>query len=406
MDTFELLNSFAEGSLDDKSEKELLFELTGNDEMRLQLRQLLSMNAALNEKRKIFAVPPSSTNAIFSKLAIGGAAGGFFASVGSFFSRYANTISTSAAASFVTALVMYFIMSSTGEDVANSSGSENMSANSVPVESIQPLALKMEIPKVSSNAPLEKSSAKAAPINSEQIANAELVISDEKDNEKNHVPFAVNQFIDGAYDTGEKNDKFEKSLNNPANENYFVHVPNRSLTNFEQNLREESIELFPLKDESGPVLLIHNTRSWQLGDATVDVQNPGAFYNFGIMPAYKWGGHYTVGLDIRNESYFQVFHGDNEEGRKVSFEQQPTYWSFTPAFQYTFDDIGGISPYLRGAAGGNDVGYVFRLGTGGEYMIGGLIGLNVGVEFNRMGFVYQGNWFDSDKVDLILGIRF
>jgi hypothetical protein len=132
----------------------------------------------------------------------------------------------------------------------------------------------------------------------------------------------------------------------------------------------------------------------------------GILDNSRITFAWSFGEHIAIGLEAGREPFVLQYHGLKED-RSYTFNQYSpmlTGGLFLQGRTSPLQSFGNSRIYAQAVAGGTEIGLLGRLGIGISYPITQSIGLQFGVEQSYMRFQFQGNWFDSQKLDLLYGI--
>ena len=224
----------------------------------------------------------------------------------------------------------------------------------------------------------------------------------------------------------EKNNDIISALSTPHE--IASHV---TITDIPQTIVEKDIATLPLTNESNiinavaktiePSQIINETKTeyplfWTQirGLSTVS----GNEYS-GIQPtasitdnvklafAYSLSDNFAVGFETGRELYALQYQGI-KDNRSVDFYQLSPMLSggiFVQARTNPQEIIAkGSQLYLSGFAGGTEVGLLGSIGTGIIYPITPKFAVNIGCEQSWMNYQFQGNWFQTQKLDILYGI--
>lgn len=132
----------------------------------------------------------------------------------------------------------------------------------------------------------------------------------------------------------------------------------------------------------------------------------GILDNTRLTFAWSLGEHVAVGLEAGREPFVLNYHGMKED-RTYTFNQYApmlTGGLFMQGRTSPLSYLGKSRFYAQAVAGGTEIGLLGRVGLGISYPISSKIGLQLGIEQSYSRFQFQGNWFDSQKLDLLYGI--
>ena len=132
----------------------------------------------------------------------------------------------------------------------------------------------------------------------------------------------------------------------------------------------------------------------------------GIFDNSRVTFAWSLGEHFSVGLEAGREPFVLNYNGIKEDRPFVFNQYSPmlTGGLFLQGRTSAFENLGNSRFYAQAVAGGTEIGVLGRLGLGIAYPISNNISLQLGLEQSYMQFQFQGNAFDSQKLDLLYGI--
>ena len=129
--------------------------------------------------------------------------------------------------------------------------------------------------------------------------------------------------------------------------------------------------------------------------------------NVKLAFAYSLSDNFAVGFETGRELYALQYQGI-KDNRSVDFNQVSPMLSgglFIQARTNPQEIVAkGSQLYLSGFAGGTEVGLLGRIGTGILYPLTPKFAINIGCEQSWMNYQYQGNWFQTQKLDILYGI--
>lgn len=132
----------------------------------------------------------------------------------------------------------------------------------------------------------------------------------------------------------------------------------------------------------------------------------GIMDNSRVTFAWSLGEHFAVGLEAGREPFVLEYQGIKEDRPFVFNQYSPmlTGGLFLQGRTSALDYLGNSRFYAQAVAGGSEIGILGRFGLGIAYPISDAISLQLGLEQSYMQFQFQGNAFDSQKLDLLYGI--
>jgi hypothetical protein len=132
----------------------------------------------------------------------------------------------------------------------------------------------------------------------------------------------------------------------------------------------------------------------------------GIMDNSRITFAWSLGEHFSVGLEAGREPFVLEYQGIKDDRPFVFNQYSPmlTGGLFLQGRTSALEYLGKSRFYAQAVAGGSEIGILGRFGLGIAYPISNAISLQFGFEQSYMQFQFQGNAFDSQKLDLLYGI--
>jgi|GEM_PF-520419 len=135
-------------------------------------------------------------------------------------------------------------------------------------------------------------------------------------------------------------------------------------------------------------------------------QQLGILDNARVTFAWSLSEHISVGLEAGREPFVLNYQGIKEDRPFVFNQYSPmlTGGLFLQGRTSALDYLGNARVYAQAVAGGTEIGILGKFGLGIAYPISNHISLQLGLEQSYMQFQFQGNAFDSQKIDLLYGI--
>lgn len=128
--------------------------------------------------------------------------------------------------------------------------------------------------------------------------------------------------------------------------------------------------------------------------------------NIGIGLFYKFDKHFSVGLEVGQESVLQKYDGLDREGIPTQWQQNYIAFWTGIAGQYNFNpmtNLPEIQPFTRIFIGGTKVGPMGRAILGLKYNYRNTLDIFSGVETSVLFYRFQGNTFTTQKIGLTFG---
>ncbi len=146
-----------------------------------------------------------------------------------------------------------------------------------------------------------------------------------------------------------------------------------------------------------------NSRYSSIKTATISPKEYSPVNNMAIAVSYSLNNNFSIGLDIRQETFFLQYRG-TKDSKQFIYEQQPNFTTFTSTLKYSLNEINNWRPFAQVSLGINNLGFVSRAMLGTEYSVLDNFSLILGVDFNNLTYSYQKNYFNSSKIGLNYGL--
>lgn len=400
MDHVRLINDFVEGNLDKTKEDELFYMLSSNDGLRAELKQSIAIDKAFNKKASSFVPATKSAVGIFSALGFSIPTSAIASpiaaktSVGSaFISKFWTHAATAIAAAGITA-VMFLTFNSSGYKEQNNSA---LAANQSQVNETSENNASQSTTKADNINQAQKTSAgKQFKQNkaSNQINNNSELSNLSNDNNQEHFNESENFF--------DKDLVKRNSFNaNNYDEIAYLHNNNVSLAK-PANYKIKEIDIY---EKLGLSLEVRSSQFWTDPDANSFYSPTKPFHNMGASIFKDLGERFAVGLDIRQERFYQEFKGIDGEN-SYNYRQYPNYISLSLAARFKILDMGRLDLVSQLSLGAVATGFVGRPMIGFRYSPDPTYSFIIGGEYDILAFKHQDQYFFSDKYGLIYGVSF
>jgi hypothetical protein len=113
-----------------------------------------------------------------------------------------------------------------------------------------------------------------------------------------------------------------------------------------------------------------------------------------------------LGLDFRQENFYQIFTGTNEVNEQYEYRQNPTYFSLALSGRFTFFRSNAFEGIAQGQIGSTETGIVTRGMIGIQYSPYIDIFFLLGGEAGVLTYKHQNNIFNSNKIGIIYGLGY
>ncbi len=415
MEKDKLIHKFLDGELTSEQETEFFYDLSSDDDMRMELKEQLAIKNAIRGDIKASTPKAASTMAIFSELgftpppvadvpASGGAVVPPVNSVWSVLSKYSGFIWTGLATAVTTIFVMLFLMepgNSNGTYVANNNATENSNVTEVTLNNSN------------NSVPITEST--SSDLNNDAIDQS--IQAEQK---------VVYKYI---YITKEKPKTEEvKEIENIVKD---IHKSDIA----ENDLASLHSEVIPVYDASlDTPALIDNKQSLHGPTAVMRDENSNAYgiiFEFrtakdwtnsaGLNPSHyqDWNNtsigifkeldtEFALGLEYRRENFYLDFQGTEGTNQLYKYEVYPNISSLTAAVRYSPEFLRwyNFSPFAQVALGANNVGPVGRFLVGTQFSPSGSYALIFGINGSAMRYNFQGTDYTSNKFGIQFGASF
>lgn len=426
MNEFEKINSFLEGELDSTSENELFSEMANNEALRGELKNLLAISAAVKNNKQAFAKNEKTKKAVFAAIGLSvpvadAVTGGVVTAAAGATVGYGlkSLLATGLLSALVTAIILWNI----GDGSSNISKIENkhLAPNLVMQ---MPAEINYETPIVSSKeVKVVNSDSKYIGMYNDAVRNNQKLIA-----QNNALISKIDELNSSiTYIRSEKMNNntellsLQNSLNN-SNDNYadleskynenlkLVSEMSQEKTQFEDRINsmktENAITPLTLQTINSNSRLsaewkgsqTYNTNTYELNNEAA------AFNNNSLSIMYNFQNGFSIGSELRQETFLLEFNGIDANNVNYLYRQEPNFTTLSLLGRYTLDMSETIDPFAQMTFGGNRIGVVGRVMGGFIYSPYQNLNMIFGLEYNNMFFQYQGDRFNSGKIGLNYGV--
>jgi hypothetical protein len=125
-----------------------------------------------------------------------------------------------------------------------------------------------------------------------------------------------------------------------------------------------------------------------------------------LVLMYDFSNQLSIGLDLRQEFFFQSYTGLAKDESKYLYEQNTNYTSFGLIAKYNFLDTKYFTPFGQIYLGGNKVGLIARALLGLEINPMQDYGFILGLECSGLRYQHNQKAFYSKKLGVYYGVIF
>ena len=406
-----IIDEFLDGRLESDNEDELFDLLSSNDEMRATFKQQLAVKTAIVGDSRAFMPSPRSTVNIFSKLGMPLPAAASTLPKQSFLRKYGQVLYGATAATLATALLFIFLLNPYFLSKSNLIPVEIASIGSNTY--IPPLNSSIENSNGDNINQLENNFEKSENLSSNQVKNRNDSHPKVAVYYRNKTKITGNQISPHKRDYIYLNDNY---IWDP----YITKASHYSVSNLKSNYLSDLL----LRDIISPIPLSgqkNYNRFKSSYDISVETKQAEYFYlpypdgleqgyslfnNLNITILYFFNENIAVGLDLRQEKFYQDFTGKTIYGSTLRYEQIPNIFSFGFGVRYYPVRYGDFAGYSQLSFGISKPGTIGRFMLGVEYQPYPILSLVLQGEYSILSFYHQNSSFTSNKFGVNYGIKF
>lgn len=419
MDYSELIHNFIDGEIGVPEEENLFSELADNPTLRIELKNFIELEKAAKSDIAAYIPPVESTSGIFSTLGVSQVAG-VGVSVGAavssgFWTKYGLLLLSNLATLLLTGALGYFLFSSFNDsnsvifqDQLNKSSLtknvDNNRSSKIPIvsnsNSDNNSSIKSKIrfyqSRKETNKPsyIAKKGEEIKPQSKKSIENSEDISSSNSNITLNEESFASKDI---------ENSNFNLIKQNPNS----INSDDDNQNDF---LRKESINyndypfFFNFLEKNNISLLVSGVESWSLPTATVEKSTNPFLRNSNVVLLYNLNPKLSLGLDLRQEFFFQSYKGFDKDQKEYLYEQNTNYFAIGIIGKYNIFETKYFKPFGQIYLGGNKVGQIGRAMLGMEITPGKDYGFVLGLEGSALRYYHENNYYYSKKLGAYYGV--
>ncbi len=405
-----LIHEFVDGTLPPEREDEFFMMLSSNSDLRMEFKHMLAIREAVKSDKKAFTPAAESTIKIFGALGFNPpppaaaivdskTGGSSAAGKASFMSRYGQGLISGISATVLTLVTVFWLLDFTGSGGITKIAEKPVQEHSTTIFTQEKEPVKANAPVVSS---VETDENKTDTKTSRNDLKPRVIIIRDTVFEKMKIPDMadINTDINGTdnskeYNTLKTTEIKTEPYSNMLSTDYSL-PPARIFSEDEKQVQQH--EPIGLKLEI-------NGRQDFFGPTRTTPASMAAFNTSSVAISYELFDDIDVGLDIRQENFYQVFTRTEDDGTVVRISQMPnltTYGVFCRVRPLGY--IYSVAPLLQGNVGIDQAGYTGRTMAGIEISPYSGISILLGWEWSRL--FYNGNKETSDKRGFVYGLQY
>lgn len=412
MEKDKLIHKFLDGELSAEQESEMFFNLSSDDDMRMELKEQLAIKNAIKGDLKAATPKAASTMAIFSELGFtpppaanipnpGSAVTSPMSKFLTAFSKYSGFVWTGLSTAATTALVMLLFLEP-GIFAGNFGDNTNISQNNVTIENTEPVT-NANIPVIESKETSTQEQNATAQKSQDNVVYKYIYITKEKPNE-NTVSEVENIVRD--IHSSDLSNNYQLSLDSKVMPVYDAELGNSFADN--SDLALDGPQTPELTSSSyGIIVEFKTAKDWTNSNGL----NPSQYqdWNNTSLGLFKeLSSEIAVGVEYRRENYYLDFKGIEGGDQLYQYEVYPNTGSITAALRYSPDYLKwyDFSPMLQLSLGANNVGPVGRFFIGTQYSPTDSYSLIFGIDGSAMRYNFQNTDYTSKKYGIQFGASF
>lgn len=416
MNYSELLNSYIDEGINAKDEDFLFSELAENPSLRNELKQLIDIEKAANKDFAAFIPPVESTAGIFSTLGISTTAAVVSAATVSnmsFWAKYGSMLLTNFVSIILTGIISFFIWNSISDENnfnAHSKNSHNSQEQFIKIEPDNNFVKSSKgIPFVNNSETIVKTNISKTDLENKNILkNSTANITDEVNYNDDLNKGAEETLISSnIFIQSDEIKKLNKEILFSSNEFTNIIEKNKFSTSM-QKIPVAEFQLFQIHfnlfEKNDLSVVMSGSETWSLKKETVERSSSPFMKNGNLLLLYNINKKLSLGVDIRQEFFFQEYTGSDEKGNLYLFEQNTNYPAIGFVGKYSIFENNYFKPFAQVYLGGNKVGQIGRLLLGLELLPLSDYGFILGLEGSTLRYFHEKNVFYSNKVGAYYGI--
>ncbi|MFN3195879.1 MAG: hypothetical protein ACE364_08025 [Chlorobiota bacterium] len=394
-----LINDYFDGNLNESGQELLFNEIANNSETRSDFNQLFAIKHSIINDKHAFVPNPSTSEDLFTNLGINSDSEKS-KKIG-FWSLYKSNILVSLVSALATAIIMYLLLFD-GKDYFRNKNSQVPIISSY-YSSDKPY-LEIEVPIDNETSDVNINTSQTRYMNEinklndryNEIYNQMVLLEIQNDslnspkkntpvpNNKETVNFAIN----------------EKSVF----QSNFIIDPNHH--NYSNKLNFTPLNVYKSKDKRNVKIEAAIGRYYQNISTDFLERNNAFTDNIRISGLYNLSEEYSMGLDLRQENFYQEFTDLDNNSQNILYQQQPTVYSASLIFRYSPDYLKffEVSPNVDLTFGASNIGELARIGFGFDYNLFSNTYFYLKSDYTFLSFYHKDINFSSNKLGTHIGL--
>ncbi|GEM_PF-3095252 len=401
----EKLSMLLDGELSSSQEVSLFSELSINDELRSEMRDMLSIKNAVHSDSEAFVPPLAATAAVFTKAGFA-LPGAYYIGLKTLLLKYSwIPLLVAALTGFTTFSIM---KNNHNMELAKLKADMGKMKNTV-------LASQSKINRLTAeNSKLRFAVTKKSEIREiVRYIKVPAVSAQELSSANNANSTVSNSSI---IQNNNNDDMAMLSISHSFNSNNSTAaVPNDNLhlqrgNRFSIITNNSGYSLMPNRVNTGA-----NEYSLRFGGLSgltfplVNIDSPDEFANITMglyfLAPYK---DVYIGIESGREPFSQQFNNLDPDGHKYLYEQRPNIWwggaSIITEFGKNINILSGARPYSKIFLGASELGPLGKISAGFNWKSSWGLGAFLGLEGTLLAYQNQGVWYTSQKIGLVYGM--
>lgn len=431
MNKFEKINSFMDGELDHAREQELFEEMATNDAMRGEFKNLLAISAALKNNKKAFTKNKKSKKAVFAALGLSipvadAVSGSVAATTAGSAVGYGikSLLATGVLSAVVTAIILWGVgNSNSGNNTAVNKADNQHLSNQLTIELPKentdptPIVSSRDVSGNSSDSKYKTMYERAMILNNtlqEQVSEYAAKLK-----EQEAIIVAKNAQLSEYRNTigtlesniAVNNTNYSLMETKQEENNKLISELSSSNSDLQERISSMKTEnaitplvLHPTSGSSSWSAEWKGSQTYNDNDFEFNKNDYSQFNNNSLSIMYNFENGFSVGSELRQETFLLEFDGEDVNDVTYLYRQEPNFTTLSFLGRYTYDMSNTLDPFAQFTFGGNKIGVVGRLMGGLVYSPYHNFNMIFGLEYNNMSFQYQGDRFNSGKIGINYGI--
>ncbi len=409
MDYKLLIQEYLDGELPPDAESQLFMALSSSEELRKEMKDTIALDKGMSKRVSAFVPASASTMNIFTQLGIGGAVGaattaaalGFKGSVLAFLSTHSAAVISAIVAMALTAgsfLAFYNppdkqkIAGNRQQQQFDIGGSQNLEPPTVKAfsmnrDNVHNILFRVDtvIRYITRTVPNEPNKS----TNNREYQSGNLIENGTVKRQEQRQA-SLFEFSIPAINT---------NITVPETQNFNIDYP------ISNNYSPIPVDL-QNNINSGISFEIKGNGYWSIPHTDVPQYDKAALANLQLSALYGLSDNLKIGIDLRQETFYQKFIGKNEIGEEFEYKQEPNYYTFSIFGRYSLLQNTKYGIFAQASFGATATGGVSRLMFGFELSPYSSISFLMGIEGSMLSYIHQNNIFNSPKIGLNYGVAF